>query len=234
MEYIKTSDGQIHADFARRAGKLLLQYEETSTQRQPEDDCEATLTLCLLQALLTNCIEILNSKSKADGTGLRAIAGRSFYQEPILFGFNSGCITHQWAPGQQLEFRHVLGCIRNALSHPLPQNIGTYKTTGYTTWMSGSGNIEGFTFVQSPWVSRSGKTLQDRFKVDESNVAALQKTMDKWVSEYGTSNLAIRQIPKRLYQIYLGEEPFVPYLQLDFTTRQLRTLTLTLSPDGHP
>lgn len=229
MEYIETPDGQIQADFARRVGQVLLHYEVGMARTAPHDSYEATLTICLLQTLLTNCVELIKSKGKHDRTGLTAISGRTIAEDPALFGLNPTCITHQWPSDRDLTYREVLQCLRNALSHPLPQQRGAFKTTGYTTWKSHSGQIEGFTFVQSPWVNSTGSDVLPRFKVVEADLPKLANELRFWSSDHQTSGLAVVPIAGRKHQIFRGAEPFVPVLQIDISTTQLRTLTLTLS-----
>lgn len=229
MEYIETPDGQIQADFARRVGQVLLHYEDGIARSEPQDSYEATLTICLLQTLLTNCVELIKSKSKQDRTGLTAISGRTIAENPVLFGLSPTCITHQWPSDRDLTYREVLQCLRNALSHPLPQQRGTYKTTGYTTWKSRSGQIEGFTFVQSPWVNSTGSDVLPRFKVLEADLPKLATELRFWSSDHQTSGLAVVPIAGKKHQIFRGAEPFVPFLQIDISTTQLRTLTLNLS-----
>lgn len=229
MEYIETPDGKIQADFARRVGQVLLHYEAGMAGTAPHDSYEATLTICLLQTLLTNCVELIKSKGNHDRTGLTEISGRTIAENPALFGLNPSCITHQWSSDRDLTYREVLQCLRNALSHPLPQQRGAYKTTGYTTWKSQSGQIEGFTFVQSPWVNRTGSDVLPKFKVVEADLPKLANELRFWSSDHQTSGLAVVPIAGRKHQIFRGAEPFVPVLQIDISTTQLRTLTLTLS-----
>lgn len=229
MEYIETPDGQIQADFARRVGQVLLHYEAGTALAPKQDSYEATLTICLLQSLLTNCVELIKGKNKKDRTGLTTIAGMSILQEPALFGLNPSCITHRWQSDRDLTYREVLQCLRNALSHPLPQQSGEYKTTGYTTSKSKTGEIEGFTFVQSPWVNSTGSDLLPRFKVDEKELSKLGNELKWWSSDHGTTGLSVVPIQGRKHQIFCGSEPFIPYLHIDISTIQLRTLTMTLS-----
>lgn len=229
MEYIQTPDGQIQADFARRIGQVLLHYEAAIQRARPDDSYEATLTICLLQALLTSCVELIKGKNKSDRTGLTAISGKSIADDPALLGLNPTCITQQWPSDRNLTYREILQCLRNALSHPLPQQNGIYKTTGYTTWKSSSGEIEGFTFVQSPWVNSKGTDVLPRFKVDEEDLPKLANELRHWSSDHQTSGLAVVPITGRQHQIYRGAEPFVPVLKIEISTTQLRTLTLTLS-----
>ena len=229
MEYVETPDGQIQADFARRVGQVLLRYEAGISQARPQDSYEATLTICLLQTLLTNCVELVKSKNKKDRTGLTALAGKSIASDPGLLGLSPTCITQQLPSDWSLTYREVLQCLRNALSHPLPQQNGIYKTTGYTTWKSPSGEIEGFTFVQSPWVNSKGTDVLPRFKVGDADLPKLTNELKYWSSDHQTSGLAVVPITGRQHQIFRGAEPFVPVLKIDVSTTQLRTLTLTLS-----
>jgi len=229
MEYTSTPNGQIQADFARRVGQVLLHYEAGVALGQSQDSYEATLTICLLQALLTNSVELINSKAKYDRTGLRQIASRSLKEDPALFGLNLQCITQQWPSNRPLKYREIFECLRNAVSHPLPQKAEGLPTTGYTTWKSPSGMIEGFRFIQSPWVNRSGSDLASRHKVTDEDRPRLEKVMNSWCSNYGTAGLTVQPGPDGLNRIFLGQQSFIPCLQLDISTVQLRTMTLTLS-----
>lgn len=228
-EYIETPDGQIQADFARRVGQVLLHYEAGAALGQPQDSYEATLTICLLQALLTNCVELIDKKVKNDRTGLTQDASRSLKEDPALFGLNLQCITRQWPSDRPLKYREIFKCLRNALSHPLPQKANGFPTTGYTTWKSPSGMIEGFRFIQSPWVNRSGSDVADRYKAKDEDRPELEMVMNAWSSNHGTSGLSIEPGSDGLNRIFLGEKRFIPCLQLDISTTQLRTMTLSLS-----
>jgi hypothetical protein len=228
-EYIATPDGQIQADFARRVGQVLLHYEAGPALGQPQDSYEATLTICLLQALLTNRVELIDKRLKNDITRLTQDASRSVEEAPALFGLNLPCITQQWPSDRPLRYREIFKCLRNALSHPLPQKANGLPTTGYTTWNSPSEMIEGFQFIQSPWVNRSGSDVTDSFKVEDKERPKLQKVMENWRSNYGTSGLTVQPGRDGLNRIFLGEQRFIPYLRLDISTTQLRTMTLNLS-----
>lgn len=228
MEYVKTPDGQIQADFARRVGRVLLHYEAGISHAAPQDSYEATLTICLLQTLLTNCVELIKAKKKRDSSGLAAIASKTIVEAPDLFGLSPTCITHQWPSERELTYREILQCLRNALSHPLPQQRGIYKTTGYTTWKSATGEIEGFTFVQSPWVNSTGSDVAPRFKVVEADLPNLTKELKNWSTDHHTPGLGVLSVAGHKYQIHLGAKPFVPVLQIDISTVQLRSMTLAL------
>ena len=61
MEYHRTDDGQIQADLARRLGIVLRQYHE---QISTHDKYEVSLSLSILQTLLTNCVELSDALTK--------------------------------------------------------------------------------------------------------------------------------------------------------------------------
>ncbi len=58
MEYFRQPENQIQAGFALRWGKLLAQYIDLRNALKPEERYDATLTVCVLQALLTTCSEL--------------------------------------------------------------------------------------------------------------------------------------------------------------------------------
>ena len=58
MEYFRTEDGQIQADLARRLGTVLKQYH---SQIISIEKYEVSLSLSILQTLLTNCVELLDN-----------------------------------------------------------------------------------------------------------------------------------------------------------------------------
>lgn len=229
MEYIETSDGQIQADFARRVGQVLLHYEDGAARSSPEDSYEATLTICLLQALLTNCVELIKGRPRNDPTGLTEIANRPFADDPTKFGLDERCVVNQWPSRRKLMYREIFECLRNAMSHPLPVKADGLPTTGYTTWKSQSGVIEGFCFTQSPWVNSKGNDVTDALKVKDEDRPKLVEQMAKWSSNRGTDDLTVRIGSGERYRIYIRDQPFIPYLQLKISTTQLRTFTLTLS-----
>jgi len=61
---MKNEDGQIQADFARRVGQILLQYDSSSGQVTDVTRYDATLVICLLQTLVINCQQLIRNKSK--------------------------------------------------------------------------------------------------------------------------------------------------------------------------
>jgi hypothetical protein len=231
MEYERTADGQIQAAFARRAGQLLVQYDIFKLNLPPKDRFESTLCISLLQSMLTTAAEQLKGKKTPSNKELRTIASREVNKEPTLFGLEPSCITQRWPSTRGLMYREVIECMRNALSHPLPQKKGVYPTTGYTTW-SASDGIEGFTFVQSPFVARDGERLIPRLLSSDglsSSREKLEVEMNRWAENYAVPTLNIDVTEGGALAIFQNERLFIPVLCIDINTPSLRTFAIALS-----
>ncbi len=57
-EYFREPNNRIQAGFALHTGKLLAQYRDLTRSLLPTEKYEATLAVCALRALLTNCTEL--------------------------------------------------------------------------------------------------------------------------------------------------------------------------------
>lgn len=88
MEYFRTKDGQIQADHARRLGIILKQYREQiiSTEKY-----EVSLTLTILQSLLTNCVELLNRLKEGEKKNNPLC---QFPIDSIVWGFDNNSIKY--------------------------------------------------------------------------------------------------------------------------------------------
>ena len=235
MEYERTDDAQIQADFAGRAGQILVQYETFKPQVPQDQQFEATLSIALLQTMLTQCQELLkNHRSPKNAPqGLEALvtmANRGFDESPPLLGLTQACILDRWPSVIPVKYRDLIECIRNALSHPLPQNKERLPRTGYTTQRGSSGLIEAFVFTQSPWVGPSGALLPhyrprqgNRNKFDE---AALKIT--NWARNFGVENVVLTETQDGYLPMRNGM-PFVPVMRVRLEASQLRLLVLALS-----
>jgi len=232
MDYELTEDGQIQADFARRTGQVLLHYELHTKQLPAEERFEATLCIALLQALLTQAAELIKEKRNGTHSSLKNVSKRSLDVSPPLFGIDPSCIVQEWVSRRDLRYREVIECLRHALSHPLKQIAGKYPVTGYTTWKSNSGVIEGFSFFHSPFVERNANGLSRWLTVKSDDLTGtdkLLKELNRWQTNYEVPGLEICTLPSGLLTIFQDEKPFVPVLQIDISVSNLRTFTLALS-----
>lgn len=87
MEYARQFDG-IQAGFALNSGKLLVQYYSHATELPPNEQYEGTLAVCVLQSLLTQCIELLKYMESEP-------IQREFFDQVINDGPNLWGSTHR-------------------------------------------------------------------------------------------------------------------------------------------
>lgn len=224
MDYEKTEDGQIQAAFARRVGKVLLQYEAATQAFAPADKHEATLCICLLQAVLTQCAKAMQRKGGPLRQELDAVLNVQLKDHPPRFGFDEGCISMWGQTNSFPKYRDIIQVIRNALSHPTVQSGEGHPTTGYITVLEGTGFVQEFRFVASPWVNDAGRPKgyaagerESKMRQAREIVAADQKTKLEWVERCGN------------YFLSLEGQPFVRHTIVTLSVLQLRTLTLELS-----
>lgn len=235
MEYERTDDVQIQADFAGRTGQILLQYERCKEGLPAHLQFEATLAIALLQSLLTQCQELLKkyrnpAKAPEGLEGLVSMANRGFDEPPPLLGLTQACILERWPSERAVKYRDLIECIRNALSHPLPQTSEGLPRTGYTTQIGSSGLIEAFVFTQSTWVGPSGLLLPEyrprqgeEKKFDDANIK-----ITNWARNVNVENVVLIETDDGYLPMRNGM-PFVPVMRVRLDADQLRFFVLALS-----
>lgn len=224
MEYERTSEGQIQASMALRAGKILLQYESFCKGLPAEDQFEATLAISLLQMMLTNCSELLKKKGldKRGMTELENLRNASILDDPSKMGLERSCIVQCWPSERGLTYREIFQGLRNALSHPGAKKANGLPVTGFTSIESPTGTIDGYEFTQSSWVGAGGH-------LRNLDYATLCKQMNDFASNYSVVGLDVEKNRDQRWQVVREGKPFIPVLRLRLNVKQLRTLTLTLS-----
>ena len=215
MEYFRTEDGQIKADFARRLGVILKQYHE---QIISIEKYEVSLTLSILQSLLTNCVELLNGMKNSDKKN------NPFYQFPIdsqVWGFDDKSIKYNSFLQNQLTIEKILRHIRNALCHPTCININSYhKTTGYIT-KGGNILIKTLHFVSSPDIN--GKGNPKTYKTAEIATTFLRQQPDF------PKNIQVIQFGHEKFGYQLNGKPFYRIFEIELCPDQLFTFTYSLA-----
>lgn len=135
--YNETPDKRIRADFALRIGKLFSGYEKKLASLEVEEQFDATLTLVLLQSLLTTCSELMNKKPYDD------YFDRQLVQVPALWGLRSDMVVRNTFP-EKPTYKLVIDRMRNALSHPAYGDVGhKYPVSGFKNINDSDGNIWG-------------------------------------------------------------------------------------------
>ncbi|MDP3667804.1 MAG: hypothetical protein Q8R50_14065 [Sediminibacterium sp.] len=215
MEYFRTDDGQIQADYARRLGIILKQYHE---QIIATEKYEVSLSLSILQSLLTNCIELLNNLKSGDKKK------NPFHEYPIdsaVWGFDDNSIKHNTFFQPELTAEKIVRHIRNALSHPTKIDIKSlHKTTGYIT----KGNttlIETIIFVSSPDLNGRGNPKPYRTKEEAESTITRDRNFP--------DNVQVIQLANGHFGYGLNGEAFHRIFEIELTPDKLCTLTYSLS-----
>lgn len=176
MEYFRTEDGQIQADLARRLGIMLKQYH---SQIISSEKYEVSLSLSILQTLLTNCVELLNNLQTRDKQN------NPFYNHPIdptLWGFDESNIIVNTFNEPQLTAEKIIRHIRNALSHPMKiQLTSTIKTTGYIT-KGDTSSIEKILFISSPDLNGRGNSKKFKSQEQTAYNSTYPKVAVQWLN----------------------------------------------------
>jgi hypothetical protein len=164
VEYFRESGNRIQAGFALHAGRLLTQYCTLTPALPSDEKYEATLTVCVLQSLLTNCTELLAAMRESQKTFFRT----AITDAPHPWGLMRSFVTQNTFPGDA-TLEGVLEHMRNALSHPTVVEGAELAATGYTTSNDASGLVSAFQFTDSPWVSK-GKVFWQALSKSEEKV----------------------------------------------------------------
>jgi hypothetical protein len=148
MEYARQFDG-IQAGYALNAGKLLVQYCSQAKELPSNEQYEGTLAVCILQSLLTQCVELL--KYMESEPIQREYFDQIINEGSSVWGLKTSFIVEDTFPGA-LTLGRLLEHLRNAVSHPSPDKDFQYRPTGYTTTVDHSTRISAYRFTDSPWV----------------------------------------------------------------------------------
>ena len=219
MEYWRTPNNQIQAAFAHRIGLIALQYDQLVM-----DDLvtkyESTLNICLIQSLVTQCVELLKEMKKNER--------RPSYLTLTLpdtepqRGLSASMIKINTFDGEDVTYNTVFWHIRDVLSHPTSIDINSpYPSTGFTT-PGGPGRIYEYIFVHSPDVRR------DRPKFYDAREQA-EKALREIGSPPRVHSQDVDKDGQTRYQLWRDGEPFVRIFRIDIPSNNLKQLVQGLS-----
>jgi len=221
MEYFRQPGNLIQSGFALHAGRLLAQYCSLTAGLRSQEKYDATLVVCVLQSLLTNCTELLSA--------MRA-SQKPFFSEvitdvPHRWGLTRSFITHDTFP-TDVTLERVLEHMRNALSHPTVSEGTQYASTGYTTSNDASGIVSAFRFTDSPWVNKGSIHWGASSKIEEK----VQKTVQIFEKRYKLQEfLAVRRAPDGTFGIAHNGTTFLPVFVIQLPLPALIDLTKCLA-----
>ncbi|MSO21540.1 MAG: hypothetical protein EXQ56_14020 [Acidobacteria bacterium] len=218
-EYYRDSNNQIQADMAYRLGIIAGQY---SSLPLPEDkNFSSTLDLCILQNLLTNCVELLKAMSRNERHTCDLTADLATRK---LWGLNPGMIKDDTFWTKRLTAEVVLKRIRNAVSHPTCTDLNrTFPSSGYTTIPDGSGKIHEYCFVNSP---DTRENEPKSFPTAEKARAYIKKGKDE-----GDMPEDVTVITKDMGKFGLSQNgsTFARVFKIHLTSQEIHALVMGLS-----
>jgi hypothetical protein len=221
MEYFREQNNTIQADFALRAGKLLKQYSILTTQVPPKDKYDATLAICVIQSLLTICSELLSAmkySKKVDWS-------KAVTDVPRWWGVKRSFIKKNTFP-TDCTYEDFIEHLRNALCHPTSSDREPkYLATGYTTLLDGSGFVTGFSFTDSPWVSKG--SIHSR--ASSHTLEKVEKTVTIFKDKHGSIELDIERDQHGRYQIFCNNEIYLPVFVAEIALPDLLNLAIELA-----
>lgn len=140
----------ISSGLAYNSWHLLQQYRELTAGLSPSETYESTLSICVLQTVLSNCHELFRNLRRkvprmvesVDSLALSLLADS---EVRVVSTFD-----------EEVTGRVFVEHIRNALSHPRMRNTEA-PSTGYVTVEDGSGLIARIELVGSPDINFSGQ-----------------------------------------------------------------------------
>lgn len=222
MEYVREPGNKIQADFALHTGKLLVQYRALTANLKPTDKYDATLTVCALQSLLTNCTELMNAMKRHQ----REIWFGTIPDIPSHWGIKRSFVVTNTFPSE-LTYDDFLTHLRNALSHPTsPDKAPNHPTTGYTTLPDDSGIISRFSFTDSPWVDRG----RVHSKVSSTKEISVRETVDKFERKHGPGiGLEVRRNSQGKYEVFRDDQIYLPIFIAELPLTALIEMAIELA-----
>jgi hypothetical protein len=219
MNYYQDNKHKIQADMAYRIGKICLQYEQTT--RLPKTDFAITLNLCLLQNLLTHCIELLDQMSKP---ARRALGLSVALGSDSPWGLDKINIIRNTFE-DDLTVAQFLRHIRNGLSHPTgTDKDSSFPSTGYNSIKDDHDHIVALFFSSSP---DTKKNQPRRFDTLEEAKAYLDRVRGTKKNSY--CNVTAAKNEEGSYGLHFDGKPFARQFACIFTCPQMKNLVLGLS-----
>lgn len=201
-----------------------MQYSSLSEKLAEKYD--ATLTLCILQSLLTNCHELVEAMRESQ----KEFWSKPVHEVPIKLGIKRSYVKDNTFSSDPSEFTYFefIGHLRNAVSHPTSSEKKPYlPSTGYTTIPDHKDTISLFRFIDSPWVIR-GKRRKGQGS-DRTKLEAIAKDFKEEYKNCG--ELGLREISTGRFEIFRGheDETFLPVFEAEIPLNDLKKLAEELA-----
>jgi len=219
MEYYQDPHHRIQADIALRIGKIALQYDVMP--RPPQEDFSVTLHLCILQNLLTNCVELFDAMSRP---AQRELGLCALHEKDAPWGLAEIKIVRNTFE-EKLTAAQILRHIRNAMSHPTGTDLTSpFSSTGYNSIPDGSGSISSIVFSSSPDTKRNRHRTWAKPEQAKAHLARIRGSNEK-----SFPHIMAEQSADGAYGLFRHGEPFAREFVAILSTTQIRSLVLGLS-----
>jgi hypothetical protein len=223
-EYFREPENLIQADFAYRIGKIALQYNECTKDFDQMLVYESTLNICLLQNLLTSCLELIDAMSKDQRTN--HYFSTTFDDNSCFWELSRSMVRKDTFIRERVTYKNVIEHLRNALSHPTPSDPNTeeYPSTGFTTPGPTGSDIKSFIFIDSPNVrnKRPFPKNYDRESDARQRLIQLGSPPDFYVEPVEING-------ETKYQIWTDGKSHLQIFWIEIPVKTLTDLVLQLS-----
>jgi hypothetical protein len=216
--YPRLPNDHIHAGLALHAGLLLDQYEGLTRRLSSKHKYEATLTIAVLQMLLTNFTELL--ERLRDELGLLSTP----IGDAPVWGLERAFVQQNTFP-EPLTLSLVVRNLRNALSHPTSSEKTEWPDTGYTSPRDPA-LVDAFRFTHSPWVENGVAPTFPNMKVLRRKIDGLER----WDAQYDASfQLSDGLKADGRYVVTRDGEPYAPIFTIEIPLKELKIFTKELA-----
>jgi hypothetical protein len=222
MEHARRFDG-IQAGHAGNAAKLLQQYLRFAASQPETERYDATLTICVLHSLLTQCAELLKYTQLASLPDLQ----EPLTELPNSVGLTTSLVVEDTFP-EPLTGVGFLVHLRDALSHPAPDEEFRFRPTGFTSTGDPSGIIRGYVLTGSPWIKDDQRQpFGDKLpRSTEKAAASIIKRFCR--KDRAAFPLDVLPVEDGLFDVGHRGQPYVPLLVATLPLDLLVDMTLTL------
>jgi hypothetical protein len=203
----------------------LQQYLQLSSALPATDRYEATLTICTLHSLLTQCAELLKY---AQGRFLPDLQ-QPLTDTPNSLGLTASLVVKDTFP-EPLTGAGLLEHLRDALSHPAPDEDFRFLPTGFTTTGDAGGFIHGYEFTNSPWIKDDKRYAKGEWLPCPTKTAA--DGVIKWFRRRPDRKdfpLDVLPLDCGQFDVAHDGQPYVPLLVANLPLDVLINMTLELA-----
>lgn len=222
MDWYQDPDNRAEARFALNAALLLDDYAKRR-QGQDRENYDATLALCVFQALLTNCTELLQAMNQAGCGDFH----KGLPETRAVWGLDETFIEESNF-GNQTLYRTLVN-MRNGLSHPLPPDLSPeIICSGYTAIAARPGGpITSVRIRSEPWVDKGRRVDWVTARCREDAEEILRRQLKQFKPVVG--ELEVLEMGNGTFDLGVAGRQFWPRFVIGIPLDVLKSLARQLS-----